>query len=85
LDEAIGWQAGNWEVNRRSIGICINDDLTDKPPSEAALASVGQILRSYNDRFGQLEVVGHREVNPKTLCPGDKFLTGWKSKLLEEE
>lgn len=77
-DEAIGWQAGNWEVNCQSIGICINDDLTHKAPSDAALEGVRRVLRGYDE----LEVVGHREVNPVTVCPGDQFLANWKKLLL---
>ncbi len=78
-DEAIGWHAGNWEVNCQSIGICINDDLTDKAPSATALEGVQRILRDYDDR---LELLGHRETNPKTVCPGDRFLAEWKQHLI---
>jgi hypothetical protein len=31
-DEETGWHAGNWDVNCRSVGICIDDDLADKRP-----------------------------------------------------
>jgi hypothetical protein len=81
-DEAIGWQAGNWAVNCSSVGICINDDLTNKEPSEAALEAVGSILRNEYGRLPALEVLGHREVNPKTACPDERFLAGWKGRLV---
>ncbi len=84
-DEAIGWQAGNWEVNCQSIGICINDDLTDKAPSSAALKAVRQILDDYRARLGSLEVIGHCEANPKTKCPGGTFIAGWKQALRPED
>lgn len=79
-DEAIGWHAGNWEVNCSSVAICINDDLTDKAPTEAALASVRRIMDEHYGGWG-LEVLGHREANPKTACPGNTFLDGWKEAL----
>lgn len=83
-DEAIGWHAGNWEINKRSVGICIDDDLEHKSPTDASIESVAQILK---DHYQQLEitgstVIGHNEAS-KTACPGDEFLGGWKNRLLE--
>ncbi len=36
-DTAIGWHAGNWEVNCRSVAICFDADLQNDQPTEAAL------------------------------------------------
>ena len=77
-DEAIGWQAGNWQINRQSIGICINDNLSHKAPTAATLESVRNILRQYDN----LELLAHFQANPKTTCPGDQFLDGWKSQVI---
>lgn len=83
-DEAIGWHAGNWEINKRSVGICIDDDLEHKSPTDTSIESVAQILK---DHYRQLEitgstVIGHNEAS-KTACPGDEFLGNWKKRLLE--
>ena len=80
-DSAIGWQAGNWPVNCSSVAICINDDLTHKKPSNAAVQSVRNIIREHYGNIPQLELLGHREVNPKTECPGKLFLNGWQAEL----
>ena len=78
-DNQIGWQAGNWDVNTRSVGICLDDDYRDKEPSEQILRVLAGIIREH---YSAARILGHREVNPKTVCPGERFLSGWKERLL---
>ncbi len=82
-DDAIGWHAGNWEINKRSIGICIDDDLDHKHPTDASIDTVAQILRNHYPRLDPTDqtVIGHNEAS-KTACPGDEFIGGWKNRLL---
>lgn len=79
-DRYIGWHSGNWDCNKRSIAICFVDDLTDKKPSEEAIKAARGIIRKYS----RCNVLGHREVLPTTICPGNLFLEkeGWKNDLL---
>jgi N-acetyl-anhydromuramyl-L-alanine amidase AmpD len=84
-DEATGWHAGNWEVNCESIGICVDDDLTSKQPSEAVIAGIADIIRRHYSTIivpGEDMVIGHNEVT-KTVCPGNEFLDGWKQTILD--
>lgn len=74
-DEMIGWHAGNWDINCRSIGIAFLDDLEDSNPSDLAMQTAINILKKYN--ISSENVLGHREVNDKTTCPGKKFYN-WK-------
>lgn len=83
-DEYIGWHAGNWDVNTRSIGICIDNDLSDKEPSEAVLSSIAGVIEQQYPKVLAGNVLGHREVNLKTSCPGDRFIDGWKNTLLQK-
>lgn len=84
-DEAIGWHAGSWEVNKRSVGICIDDDLEHAAPTEASLRAAAEIIRTC---YPQIEptlksVLGHNQATEsQTTCPGDRFLGGWKDELL---
>lgn len=82
-DEAIGWHAGNWAINTRSVGICIDDDLEHTRPSEEALDAVAAILKTHypNISPGDQTVIGHNEAMD-TVCPGNEFLKGWKGELL---
>jgi hypothetical protein len=83
-DSAVAWHAGNWEVNKRSIGICIDDDLEHKTPSDLALNAVADIIKSnYSTvRFDNEGIIGHNEAS-KSACPGDEFIGGWKNDLLQ--
>lgn len=79
-DKYVGWHAGDWRINCRSIGICILGDYKDKSPSEKQVQSVDKIIRKYGIK--RKDILGHREINPKTICPGDFFLGGWKKDVL---
>lgn len=80
-DHYVGWHAGNWNINTRSIGICIDDDLSHKSPSKPILTSIAEIIRQKYPSVSVERVLGHGEVNDRTLCPGDKFIDGWKDEL----
>jgi hypothetical protein len=67
LDDAhLGWHAGDWEVNRASVGICVAGDYARGAPSAAAIES----LRALLDRYRPVRVLPHSAINPATLCPG---------------
>ncbi|HUD05812.1 MAG TPA: peptidoglycan recognition family protein [Candidatus Saccharimonadales bacterium] len=83
-DEYIGWHAGNWDINTSSIAICIDDDLSDKKPSEIVLNAIAEIIKQHYPGILTSNILGHREVNPKTVCPGDLFIDGWKGELLKK-
>lgn len=83
-DKYIGWQAGDWDINTRSIAISLSGDYSNSIPSEKQIESVLKII---NDNYPNVEksrIFGHREINPKTICPGNKFLgpRGWKKKII---
>lgn len=83
-DGALGWQAGNWEINKRSVGICIDDDLKHSRPTNASLEAVASIINTYYSEVSVSEhaVIGHNEAS-STICPGDQFMGGWKEDLIK--
>lgn len=84
-DEAIGWHAGSWKVNKRSVGICIDDDLERAVPTEASLRAAAEIIRTCYPHIEPTPetVLGHNQaIELKTTCPGDRFWGGWKDQLL---
>lgn len=83
-DKYIGWHAGNWDINRRSIGICIDDDLSEKEPDEAVIQSIAKILRDNYESIKPDALVGHCDVNKQTECPGHKFRESWRQKLIRQ-
>lgn len=78
-DGCIGWHAGNWEINCRSIGIALVGDYFDRDPSSEVLKSCAEIIKGY--KFTKAErIFGHQEI-VETICPGKNF-RNWKRKLL---
>ncbi len=87
-DTETGWQAGNWDVNCRSIGIVFDNDYEDSRPSDRELQAVADIVKKNYPQVTTKNIVGHCEVNTKTTCPSKLFLAdahgggGWKQDLL---
>lgn len=87
-DDEIGWHAGNWDINCRSVAIVLDNDHEWTRPSQRELQAVAAIISRYYAFIPFDRIVGHREVNQKTTCPSRLFLDkpgvrGWKRDLLE--
>lgn len=76
-DKHIGWHAGNWGWNKRSIGIAILGDYSEESPTKASLISLENIFSTYSLK----NVLPHYKTNPKTDCPG-KWFEEWGQDLL---
>jgi hypothetical protein len=88
LDNEIGWHAGNWDVNTRSVGICLDGDYENGRPSDLMLNSLAKLIKENYPKILKEKVLGHSEVNEKTVCPSKIFLStegkkGWKEDLLK--
>ncbi len=69
-DDEIGWQAGNWDINCRSVGICLDGDFRTNTPPQEMLDGVRTLLeREYPALHGD-QIIPHRKSNPTTTCPG---------------
>lgn len=69
----IGYHAGNWRYNPRSIGICLAGDFTKHQPTASQLTSLTKLTMELQTRWGipDQNIKLHKEVrlNP-TACPG---------------
>ncbi|MDR3557910.1 MAG: peptidoglycan recognition family protein [Candidatus Pacebacteria bacterium] len=86
-DDEIGWQAGKWEVNKRSVGIVFDNDYEDSKPSQAELEAVAKLIKEKYSQVAKDRIIGHCEVNLKTACPSKIFFSkdshkGWKDDLI---
>jgi len=86
-DSEIGWHAGNWGINRRSVAIALDDDYEHRSPSPTELYAIAAIVKRHYPEVSLTRILGHREVNAQTACPSELFLgtparRGWKSELL---
>ena len=82
-DKYIGWQSGDWDINTRSIAIVLAGDYANKNPSEKQIKAIANIIKQNYSHVSLDRIFGHREINLQTICPGDKFIGGWKNTLLE--
>lgn len=69
-DEYIGWHAGWWSVNKRSVGICLDGDFEEQEPPPAMLHGLEKLIQEYYPQVSKTRIRGHCEVNSKTTCPG---------------
>lgn len=83
-DSAIGWHAGNWDINTRSVGVCFDDDFETKDPSDEALAACAKFIRKEWPQIKPENIITHRAareaVGSATACPGANSDT-WMPKL----
>ncbi len=87
-DKETGWHCGKWEINCKSVGITFDNDFENSKPTNIELQGMAKVIKEYYPFVGKGHVVGHMEVNPKTTCPSQIFLTaennrGWKEDLLD--
>jgi hypothetical protein len=72
--ESISYHTGvsGYNNNEVSIGIALQDDFTDHPPTQAALDSARWLVEKLKADLGGLEVRRHRDMpGAQTQCPGN--------------
>ncbi len=87
-DNEVGWQAGNWDVNCRSVAIVLDNDYEHTRPSDVELSAITQVIRTHYSQVPKENIIGHRQVNSKTTCPSELFLSnasqhGWREDILK--
>ncbi|HUZ83427.1 MAG TPA: peptidoglycan recognition family protein, partial [Gaiellales bacterium] len=80
-DAETGWQAGDWNVNCRSVAIALDGNLETADPPAEMLEGAAAIVRTHYPAVAVERVLGHLQVNPRTGCPGGRFLDGWRHTL----
>ena len=82
-DDELGWHAANWDINCRSVAICLDNDYESEDPSEEVLQKLAKFINEHYPSVSGDRIMGHKEVsNHKTACPGGNFVDGWKQDLL---
>lgn len=78
---AIGAHSGP-KGNGDSIGICLIGRFEQYAPNESQIAALVELIRDLEARYGDLKIIGHRDVMP-TACPGRLFPWAELNKRLE--
>lgn len=71
-DSSIAKHAGNWGINRRSIGIALSGNFEVDKPRKAQLACLSKLIEAYYPKVGKNWILYHSEV-ADTLCPGKRL------------
>jgi len=83
-DKELGWHAANWDINCRSVGICLDNDYNHGDPTPELLHKLANFIREQYPGVALDRIVGHGEVSQHpTSCPGTNFTNVWKQQLLE--
>lgn len=72
-DNEVGWQAGSWEINCRSVGICLDGDYENAPPPQSMIEGVKRLIAEKYSVVDSKSIIPHYESNPSTTCPGQWF------------
>jgi hypothetical protein len=82
-DNELGWHAANWDINCRSVAICLDNDYKQQDPEPQVIERLGQFIAEKYPAVPKDRIVGHGEVAAKpTLCPGTNFQSQWKAQVL---
>ena len=81
-DESIAWHAGDWQVNKRSIGISIDDDLSHSQPSETVIRACANLIKDYYPQIAEKDILGHCQIKKNRIAPGELFMRNWREQLL---
>lgn len=67
-EDEIGWHAGNWFVNKTSIGVCLAGNFQHETPTEEQLNALSKLMHNLQDRH-DAEWFFHKDIK-STACPG---------------
>jgi hypothetical protein len=82
-DKELGWHAANWDINCRSIAICLDNDYATRDPSPLVLQQLGAFIARQYPAVELPRIFGHGEVSKEpSVCPGTHFVSGWKEELV---
>ena len=68
----IGYHAGDWEVNKTSIGICLTGNLEQHKPTVAQIESLDRLVRRLQGERNIVKIFPHSHCRA-TLCCGENL------------
>jgi hypothetical protein len=82
-DEQLGWHAGNWEINKSSVAICLDNDYENMCPTNDILKILATHIKQNYPQVRPDRIIGHCEARKGTTCPGKHFMSEWKPILIK--
>lgn len=78
-DRYIGWHAGDWGINTRSIGIALVGNFDKEIPSFRQTMSLSKLVDRYRTAYKISNIYPHDAIVTSTKCPGKKIIAHIKS------
>ena len=82
-DKYIGWHAGNWKINKRSVGIALSGDFELHSPTVGYIKRLIKLISKNYPNIKKNRILLHCDI-VKTACPGTGFISQWE-KVSEEK
>lgn len=80
-EDEVGYHAGHWTTNRKSIGVCFLGKFEEEKPNPQQLTAARQLIREIKCRHKIKNIAGHRTFKP-TKCPGKNMTDDMIYKLI---
>jgi hypothetical protein len=78
--DQVGWHAGDWDTNCKSIGVCLIGNFNKAEPPEAQLQATKKLAAYYRQFNPKLRITSHKSDQVKTDCPGLTW-SKWRRKI----
>ncbi len=82
-DKALAWNSGNWDINKRSVAICLDNDYEKQDPTNEILQKLADHIKQNYPKIRKTNIIGHCEARQGTICPGVNWRSEWKPRLLK--
>jgi len=66
--DEIGWHAGVWSVNQKSIGVCLAGNFEHEVPTEAQLNELSKLMHELEDQYPKVDWLFHRDIKATACC-----------------
>jgi hypothetical protein len=83
--EFIGYHAGNWDVNKDSLGILLIGNFDIEYPTDAQLNACQGLVQELKKKLSIEKILGHRQVVSYKSCPGKNVTDDYIYSLLDKE
>jgi N-acetyl-anhydromuramyl-L-alanine amidase AmpD len=69
-ESEIKWHASNYDINKRSIGLCMTGNFDIEYPTKEQLRSLNSLILEIKTRHNIKDIEPHRAYAPYKSCPG---------------
>ncbi|HSW97436.1 MAG TPA: peptidoglycan recognition family protein [Candidatus Saccharimonadales bacterium] len=69
-DDYIGWHAGDWGINTRSIAIVLDGNYNTYLPMKKQIDAMNLLIHDKYANIKKENILTHKQIDKSTVCPG---------------